>query len=1101
MPAPSQVTKRTLSLSQQTMLLLCGFALLASLVVGMAFYHVQRQDLLAHQREGIDNLLNRAQDTLATPVEGLGGDILLLAELHAARMLAGGACQDESSLEAGERCGALERLADIFEALLRTHPEYIQVRLIGQAYNGRELLRLDRRHGEVVRIPPAELQAKGDRPYVRETLALPKGSLYLSPVDLNQEHGGIEVPHNPVLRMATPLYSSTGAVFGLLVVNLAYGPVLERVSALSPRDAQLYVTNNQGDLLLAPERELSFGFDLGQRHFIQDRYPELSPWLKGHDEPHLTNDQRLIGARRIELHPAWPNRALSVFAVQPMDSLTDELDTTLWHSVAVSAALMLLGLLLALLTTRGLSLDLRLLTQAARRFAKGDITPAVPRSGCREVRELGEAFSAMRAEVIERDASLRDQEAYLRTIIDTSTEGIITVDSHGLMKTVNPVAAKMFGHRVEDMLGESINMLMPSRYASEHDRFLLKPNILRGEKPLIGRTVLGLRKDGSTFPISIGLASFERNGERMFTAFIQDVGALQAAEEAIRQAREIESLAYFDPLTKLANRLRLRERLAAMLTTDASSDARMALVIIDLDGFKDVNDRLGHGAGDRLLITIANRMRELVHGQDLVARLGGDEFAILFPGLGDPRELRLPLVNLLKKLSEEVQLGEHTVRVSASMGVSFFPDDAETLEDLFRHADIAMYRAKAGGRNQYAVFSQAMEAEIIQRHTLRRRLADAMENEQLELYYQPQANMGSGHITSVEALIRWNDPEHGLRAPSIFIPLAEESDLIIRIGIWVMRTALRQIETWNRQGLRMEVAVNIAARQFQDARFVDTLRSLLAEHPEVTPGQLKLEITESAAMADFDQARRIILECRELGVLFALDDFGTGFSSLTYLQKLPVQSLKIDRSFIANLLRDANDAAITKGIIDMARLLNLSVIAEGVEDERVINRLLDFGCRLGQGYGIARPMPAAALALWMERWQRPPAWKTIPDWSPNEQHFGLMFARQAHEDWLNHLLEWVETGHADSPPDSLAKDETACAFAHWCEGPGEEIYGGRSGFGHLLEVHHAIHEIGALMIEHVAQGRRDEARAMIHQLLDRRDALFDALEALKLPVH
>ncbi|MEW6445222.1 MAG: diguanylate cyclase [Pseudomonadota bacterium] len=858
MPSPAMDDKRTtLSLSQQTMLLLGGFVLMASLVTGIAFYETQRSSLIAHNREEIDSLLNRAQETLKAPIDGLGGDILLLAEVHAARTVAGGACQNYAP-GMGDSCVALERLANIFEALLHTHPEYIQVRLIGLADNGRELLRYDRRHGQVIRIPESELQAKGDRPYMRDTLALPKGSLYLSRVDLNQEHGKIEEPHNPVIRMATPLLADDGALFGILIVNIAYGPILDQVSELTRRGAQLYVTNHEGDLLLAPDRSLTFGFDLGQRHRVQDIHPELDTWFGGYGDSFLENAEHLIGSRRVELHPAWPDRALSVFAAQPMATLTDELRTSFWQSLGITAALMLLGLLLSRLATRGISFDLRQLAQAAERFAKGDISPAVPQSANREVRELGEAFSAMRAEVIERNTELRDQEDYLRTIIETSTEGIITADAHGIMHMVNPVAAEMFGYHPEDMIGQSINTLMPSNYADQHDQFMQNPKLARGEKPLIGRTVLGLRRDGSTFPINIGLAKFERHGERMFTAFIQDVSALHEAEEAVRHAREIETLAYYDPLTQLANRRRLRERMNALFKTPLPAErAHAALVMIDLDGFKDVNDRLGHEAGDHLLREIANRMREQVRAHDMVARLGGDEFAILLTHLRTPEELEHPLDALLERIGDDIRLGDQLARISASMGVSFYPDDAETPDDMFRHADIAMYRAKALGRNRFMIFRAEMEEEILHRHDLRKRLTEAIESQQLELHYQPQANLGNGKIAGVEALVRWNDPQHGRRTPAEFIPLAEESDLIVQLGDWVIETALCQLEKWNRTGLRLEVSVNVATRQFQKDDFVDKLRARLAAHPEVAPGQLKLEITETAAMADFDQARQI----------------------------------------------------------------------------------------------------------------------------------------------------------------------------------------------------------------------------------------------------
>lgn len=1100
MPTPSRTAKRPLSLGQQTMLLLGGFLLLASLATGAAFYHVQRQDLLAHQRDDLEALLDRAADVIRDSVEGLGGDTLLLAEVRSARMVADGACQTKEP-GPNEPCAALENLAAIFDALLRTHPEYIQVRLIGQAEGGRELLRLDRRDGQVVRIPATELQAKGDRPYVRDTLALPKGALYLSRVDLNQEHGRIEVPHTPVLRMATPLYSDQGTLFGILVVNLAYGPVLDRLATLAPRGTRLYVTNQEGDLLLAPERDLTFGFDLGERHLIQDQHPELAPWFEGRGEPILLGHEHLIGARRVELHPHWPDRTLSVFAVQPMGTLIGSLRASLWFSMAISAALLLLGMLLALLTTRGLSRDLRQLARVARRFAKGDITPAVPHSGSREIRELGEAFNAMRAEVIQRNIELRDQEAYLRTIIETSTEGIITTDERGIMLTVNPSAARMFGYPPEEMLGQNVSMLMPSTYASEHDRYIADFTARHGDRPLIGRTVMGVRKNGSSFPIGIGLASFELKGRHRFAAFIQDITELQAAEDAIRQAREIESLAYYDPLTNLPNRRLLRERLGRQLTQAAAHKQRLAVALIDLDGFKEVNDRMGHEAGDQLLKVIATRLTANLRGSDIVSRMGGDEFALVLSGVHSHAhkedDLQRPMGALIRSVAEPIAIGNDFVRVSASIGISLFPDDGADIDTLLRQADIAMYQAKSLGRNRYLFFDKAMEENLLQRHELLTQLEAAIEQDELELHYQPQVDMVSGEVTGAEALVRWNSPSHGLRMPGEFIPLAEESGLIVRLGHWILRAALRQLAEWNQHGLRLKLGINVAARQFLDPHFVEELGALLRQHGNVHPGQIVLEITETAAMADLQRAREIILACQTMGIGFSLDDFGTGFSSLIYLQQLPVQSLKIDRSFVRNILEHANDAAIAKGIIDMAHLLDLPVIAEGVEDAPLANRLLEFGCRCGQGYGIARPMPAGALPDWIRTWRRPSAWRTDIPATTTDRHFGLLFARQAHENWLEQLLGWVESAPGTRLPQSVALDPRQCSFGRWYGGPGQARYGRHPAFVRLHDVHHDVHRTASAMLEHMQAHRQDDARQLIPELLSHRDALFDLLDELR----
>lgn len=357
--------------------------------------------------------------------------------------------------------------------------------------------------------------------------------------------------------------------------------------------------------------------------------------------------------------------------------------------------------------------------------------------------------------------------------------------------------------------------------------------------------------------------------------------------------------------------------------------------------------------------------------------------------------------------------------------------------------------------------------------------------------------MVSGEVTGAEALVRWNSPSHGLRMPGEFIPLAEESGLIVRLGRWILSAALRQLEEWNRRGLRLKLGINVAARQFQDAHFVEELGALLRQHGNVDPGQIVLEITETAAMADLRRARETILACQAMGIGFSLDDFGTGFNSLIYLQQLPVQSLKIDRSFVRNILEHANDAAIAKGIIDMAHLLDLPVMAEGVEDAPLANRLLEFGCRCGQGYGIARPMPTGALPDWIRTWRRPSSWRTDIPATKEDRHFGLLFARQAHENWLEQLLGWVESPPGTTLPRSVALDPRQCSFGRWYSGPGQARYGRHPAFVRLHDVHHDVHRTASAMLEHMQAHRLDDARELIPELLSHRDALFDLLDELR----
>ena len=1099
MALASRALLSDMTLRQQVMLLVGGFILVASLVLGAAYYQLQKQNLIHLQRDDLQTRLIQARNTLISPAAELSSNVLLLSHLKAVTLLKNGQCTLpvlDASIDQAD-CPALEGLAQVFESTLLSHPNYVQVRLIGLANGGRELLRVDRRGNMIVRIPESELQTKGERPYVVETMRRKAGEIYISPLELNQEHGRIEMPPMPVLRAATPLFSNLGEPFGLLIINVAYAEILNGVEAFKPKDGQVFVTTSQGDILHGPDPSMSFGHELGQAWRMQDELPEMAAWFEHPTPKFFGLRPNLVSASKAPIAAIASAPEITLVMTRPVEAIVHPLRQKMILSLLVVAGLLGIGMFIGRLLATRISRNLQQLTLATRHFAEGTSNTPIPQDGSWEIQQLSAAFESMRHQAEARDTALRDQQTYLQTIIETATEAVITSDARGLIEAINPAAEKMFGYAAEEMLGKNVSILMPSTYADHHDHWISRYSPESSTRPSVNIAVLGQRKDGSTFPLSIGLATYEIKGKRKFTAFILDISSLHAAEEAIRQSREIENLAFFDPLTHLPNRRKLQDKLKAMLEEASSKHRKLALLMIDLDGFKDVNDRLGHAHGDQLLQIIGQRLLKAVRGGDLVARLGGDEFAIVLDDVSDKTELERPLQHILDSINEDIPLGLDQARVSASIGISLYPENAEKIDDLMRQADIAMYQAKAAGRSRFAFFIPDMETHIIQRHSLNERLERALKHHEFELYYQPQVNLDTGTVTGAEALIRWNDPEKGPRSPGDFIPLAEESDLIVQIDRWVMREAVRQIETWNRLGLELEISVNVAARGFQKADFIDVLRDLLAAHPQVEPRQLKLEITETTAMRDYDRVRQIILECRTFGVNFSLDDFGTGFSSLTYLQRLPVESIKIDRSFVSDLLIDANDAAITKGIIDMARLLGLTVIAEGVENEHLVNRLIDYGCKAGQGYGIAQPMPAAQLFDWVKNWLRPESWISLSEQASILRHFSLRFARQSHTDWLHGVMTWVESGNTSKFPKHIHTDDKSCAFGRWLDGQGAQIYSHHPLLEQVKKIHSEIHAIAIQIIELVYANQHQQAKERLPELTALRDRLFEALEQLE----
>jgi len=396
---------------------------------------------------------------------------------------------------------------------------------------------------------------------------------------------------------------------------------------------------------------------------------------------------------------------------------------------------------------------------------------------------------------------------------------------------------------------------------------------------------------------------------------------------------------------------------------------------LDLDGFKAINDRHGHDVGDQLLTLLAAQFKATLREGDTVARLGGDEFVAVFVDLPDV-QASLPLIQrLLEVASSPLVVNDTILHLSASIGISTYPQADEVDADLLlRQADQAMYSAKTAGKNRYHLFDAEHDHEVRARNESRDRIRQALTDHEFVLYYQPKVNLRTGVVIGVEALIRWQHPQLGLLAPGTFLPEVAGHAIEVDLGEWVLETALTQMEHWRALGLDLPVSVNVAGHHLQQPQFVQKLKSRLAGHPQVQPGRLELEVLETSALQDMDLVADIIKACAEMGVSFSLDDFGTGYSSLTYLKRLPAQTLKIDRSFIYGMLDDPENLAIVQGVLGLAAAFKRSVIAEGVETAAHCRLLLQLGCELAQGFGIARPMPAANLPAWIDHWQPDPDW-------------------------------------------------------------------------------------------------------------------------------
>ena len=482
-----------------------------------------------------------------------------------------------------------------------------------------------------------------------------------------------------------------------------------------------------------------------------------------------------------------------------------------------------------------------------------------------------------------------------------------------------------------------------------------------------------------TLKLTINAIRDSQKSLLQYVALFYDITDQKLKDEQLR------SIAHYDSLTNLPNRLLLADRLEHGMLQIKRRDLSLAIVYLDLDGFKAVNDTWGHEVGDLLLVEIARRMKFALRETDTVARLGGDEFAAIFVDLPKGLPYEIYLLRLLKATNEPVYINNLELKVSASLGVTFYPQQEEiTAEQLLRQADQAMYQAKLAGKGRYHIFDSDLARNIKHQHEEIERLKQAVTNNEFILHYQPKVNMRTAQVFGVEALIRWQHPKKGLLYPADFLPLTEEHALAVDIGEWVIEAALRQLARWHSQGNMLSVSINVGPRQLQQDNFTERLEELLSRYPQIDPGYIELEVLESSIIRDLNKVSQTMHRCIKLGVNFALDDFGTGYSSLRYLKDLPASTVKIDRGFVFDMLSDQEDLTVLKGIIQLGKLFNKQLVAEGVESVRHGEVLLSLDCDLAQGYAIARPMPAEEMSSWIAQWQAPAEWLPAPENKPED---------------------------------------------------------------------------------------------------------------------
>jgi len=578
------------------------------------------------------------------------------------------------------------------------------------------------------------------------------------------------------------------------------------------------------------------------------------------------------------------------------------------------------------------------------------------------------------ASKIARDITLRkiaEANFHLTSSVFTHTsEGIAITDSRGVIIEVNQALTCITGYSRDELIGRTSDVFRSSRQGPDVEKEILTNLLQNGHAR---SEIWSRRKDGESYTglLTISAVTDESGKTHKYIALFTDITSLR------KQQEKLEHITNFDVLTDLPNRLLLSDRLRQAMHMSKRNGKDLALLYLDLDGFKQVNDEYGHEVGDALLVGLSQRMQSALREVDTLARMGGDEFVAVLVDIDGARELDCLVGRILKACSDPITIGDHVIQVSASIGVTLFPNDDVDEDQLIRHADFAMYEAKQSGKNRFHIFDAARDAEEKGRDAQLRRLSQALGHDEFVLHYQPKVNMRTGAIIGAEALIRWQHPELGLLPPASFLPLIEEHRLSDEVGTWVIGQALAQMSVWKKMGLTLAVSVNLGPRQLQQADFSSMLIDMLARHPDVDPEDLELEILETSALQDIVAVSQVMRVCRDLGIHFSIDDFGTGYSSLTYLKRLPAETLKIDQSFVRDMLSDQEDLAIVRGVIGLAEAFHRKVIAEGVETIAHGEELLRIGCELAQGYGISKPMPGASLFEWIGSWQSPQEWKNV----------------------------------------------------------------------------------------------------------------------------
>jgi diguanylate cyclase (GGDEF)-like protein/PAS domain S-box-containing protein len=705
-------------------------------------------------------------------------------------------------------------------------------------------------------------------------------------------------------------------------------------------------------------------------------------------------------------------------------------------------------------------------------------------------KQLGNPQNVLSVNGVQTSKSVLESENLYTTLFQKSADAFLLIEGDTFIDC-NPAAITMLGYQSkEEFLNLHPSQLSPTVQSDGTSSFEKANEMINiaFEKGNHRFEWEHKRQNNEVFPVEVLLTAIHVGETELLHVVLRDI------TERKKQENRLEYIAHYDVLTQLPNRVLLADHFQQAIAHCHRTHFLLAIALLDLDDFKPVNDSYGHTVGDHLLIEVAKRIKSLLREEDTVSRLGGDEFVLLLGEITSISAGKQLFERIHQSLSQPYIIDGDTITISASSGITFYPIDTGDIDTLIRHADQAMYQAKLAGKNQFHLFSVEDDQQLIHRQTQLHEIELALTNTEFQLFYQPKVNMKTGEVFGVEALIRWFHPIKGLIPPLDFLPIIDSTDLEIHVGDWVINEAVAQLDSWQKQGLKLELSINISSHHFLSDNFFSQLNGALTKYPNVEPRLLQLEILESSTLGDLNAISKIIKLCQgNLGINIALDDFGTGYSSLTHLRNLPVNTIKIDQTFIRDMLDDPSDYAIVDGVIGLSKAFGREVIAEGVESIEHGLMLLLIGCEQAQGYGIAKPMTASNVSKWITNYTPNQDWINCGNETLSDKASKIKLFKLITNHWKDTFIKNIQ-----SSPEEIQHwpimDRQYCHCSQWLKRAKESQLFEQQWLKKITTAHDEIHTIANALFQTYQQGDITAAR----EGLDKLHATFEEMSTILL---